>query len=438
MKQDKSVTVVGAGLVGSLLATLLSQKKYHVDVYERRPDMRKKQIDGGRSINLAISARGFHGVEQVGLKDEVMKLATPMEGRVMHNSKGETSFQKYGHNESDRLYSISRGGLNKLLMSAAEATGFANFHFEKPVTQVDLSTGEITVGQESQTLSPKHVIATDGSGSVIRKSLNAEEQSEFLDHGYKELTISPGKSNLSSNLHIWPRGTYMLIALPNLDGSFTCTLFLPFEGPTSFASLDSAQKVTEFFETTFPDALPLIDDLERTFFENPTGKLVTVRCSKWHHQDKFLMMGDASHAIVPFFGQGMNSGFEDVSVFGELLEKRGSIDEKLFEEFFRHRLKDTNAIAQMALENFIEMRDHVGNKQFLMKKKVEHLLHERFPDDYVSRYQQVTFSRVPYSKALQEGLVKDQILDTLCKNLEKVENLDYQLAEQLIHKNLRN
>ncbi len=452
-KKDPKLTLVGAGPVGSLLAAFLARRGYDVDVLERRPDMRKKDIGGGRSINLAVSVRGIHALNQLGIDQEVLKQAVAMKGRMMHSVGGELTFQPYGMDDSQCIYSISRAGLNKTLMSFAEETGRVRFHFEKRVSGVKLAERLLEVVDESgpapssghPTEFPYDVlIGTDGSASAIRQSMSAQpgfqlDQSR-LDYGYKELVIPPsaqgGFSMEKNALHIWPRGAFMLIALPNWDGSYTCTLFLPFEGPVSFASLDSREKVGAFFSEQFSDALPLIENLTESFFSNPTGQMVTVRCSPWNYESSAMLLGDAAHAIVPFFGQGMNCGFEDCTILDQALADFTGNWAILFAEFGGSRKPDSDAIADMAIENFTEMRDKVGDQRFLLEKAVEKVLQTRFGGEYRSRYSLVTFSRVPYRLALKAGEIEASLLSELCQDIQSPENVDMDLAGELIKRKL--
>jgi kynurenine 3-monooxygenase len=432
MRQNKAqAAIVGAGLVGSLLSIFLARRGHRITMYERRADMRRESIAAGRSINLAISSRGLHALKLVGLESEVLKRATPMRGRMMHSPTGELTFQRYGRDDSEYINSISRGDLNKILMTAAEETGRVRIEFHHAVE--DLSS-----------VAAPMIFGADGSSSVVRRSLAASpgftNTEIYLEHGYKELAIPAGPGGnhrLERNaLHIWPRGTYMLIALPNFDGSFTCTLFLPFKGAVSFEAMKTGADVSAFFAEHFADALPLMEGLEEEFFAHPTGHMVTVKCAPWNDAARTLLLGDAAHAIVPFFGQGMNCGFEDCEVLDGLLE-RYSDRAHAFEKFFESRKPNSDAIADMAVENFIEMRDKVADKRFLLEKAVEHILQEKFPDRYVPRYALVTFSRVPYKFAYDAGIVQAGILKELCRDLARPEEVDLRKAEQLINERLR-
>ncbi len=448
MNLGNKITIIGAGPAGSLLSIYLAKRGFEVEIYERRPDMRKVQISGGRSINLAISTRGIHALGEVGVLDSIMKIAVPMKGRMMHASTGELTFQPYGKDETEVIYAVLRSELNMALMNEAEKNPGVKIHFNKRCTGMDFKTGEVELHHEitgqSQTIPTAVVIGTDGSASAIRMDrlkvgrFNFSQQ--YLEHGYKELTIPAGPNGqyqIEKNaLHIWPRHTYMLIALPNIDGGFACIFFFPFEGEPSFASLDGEEKVRRFFQEQFPDAVPLMPNLLENYFTNPTGAMVTVKCDPWHVGDKALLLGDAAHAIVPFFGQGVNCAFESCTYLIECLDKHGADWQKVFAEFESMRKADTDAIAELALENFIEMRDRVADPKFLFKKKVEQALEKKYPTVFVPKYSMVTFHRLPYSVALARGKIQDRILAELCAPIDRVEELDWQKADFLINKEL--
>jgi kynurenine 3-monooxygenase len=441
------ITLIGAGLTGPLLAILLRQRGFPVEIYERRPDMRKVRVNAGRSINLAISTRGIHALRKAGLWDRMRRIIIPMKGRIMHSVAGELTFQPYGKNESEVINSISRAELNVALMNAAEEHE-ATIHFNQRCTTYDLRNHSVRLRDEEtheeSTKEAPVVIGCDGSASAIRAEMLKMNRFDFsqqhLGHGYKELTIPAGASGehqLETNaLHIWPRGNLMLIALPNIDGTFACILFLPFEGEDSFASLSAHEKVTEFFRQRFPDALRLMPGLAENCFANPTGAMVTIKCSPWHVDGNALLLGDAAHAIVPFFGQGINCGFEDCTVLVELIDQYDGDWKRVFSEFERERKVNTDAIADMAVENFVEMRDRVADSRFLFRKKVELMLEQRFPERFVPKYSMVTFHRIPYSVALARGVVQERILAEICDSITRVEDVDWEKAEQLIGRDL--
>lgn len=429
----KNITIVGAGLVGSLLAIFLARKGHRVRIFERRPDMRREAMSAGRSINLALSDRGIRALRQVGIMEEIRKIAIPMHGRFIHNADGSQHFQPYGK-EGQFINSVSRAELNKKLMDLAEEHG-AEIYFNHRCRSIDWATNTISfdandpgtpTADATQPASfPSHqgsdlVFGADGAYSAARLQHQLQHdrfqyQQYYIDFGYKELNIPPavgdGFQLEKHALHIWPRGNYMLIALPNMDGSFTCTLFFPFEGEPSFASLHTPADLRSFFQKTFADAVALMPTLEYDFFTNPTSSLVTVKCYPWIRGDQFALIGDAAHAIVPFFGQGMNCGFEDCSVLSELMDEYGDDWSTILNQFQELRKPDADAIAEMALNNFIEMRDKVADPKFLLQKKIEARLHEKFPDKWIPAYSQVTFSPgIRYSEALERGRRQELIM----------------------------
>ncbi|HEX6168316.1 MAG TPA: NAD(P)/FAD-dependent oxidoreductase [Chitinophagaceae bacterium] len=440
----KEITIIGAGLVGSLLSIYLSKRGYKVKVFERSADMRKERISAGRSINLALSDRGINALDEVGIMDEIRKVCIPMHGRFIHNPDGSTSFQAYGK-EGQFINSVSRGELNKKLMSLAEQHG-AEFLFNHKCELINWQTNTVTFeqpGLQRQTSNFKLLFGADGAYSAARLQHHLHHErfqysQYYIDFGYKELNIpasEKGSFRMEKNaLHIWPRGNYMLIALPNIDGSFTCTLFFPFEGDPSFKSLETKEKVKAFFEKTFTDAVPFMPTLEDDFFRNPTSSLVTVKCYPWIREDKFALIGDAAHAIVPFFGQGMNCGFEDCSVLNSLIERHGEDWTTILSEYQQLRKPDGDAIAELALNNFIEMRDKVADPKFLLQKKIESKLHEKYPDKWIPAYSQVTFSpQIRYSEALERGNKQEAIMNKVM-SAEKIEECwdDDQFHQKII------
>ena len=438
-----TITLIGAGLTGPLLALELVKRGFQVEIYERRADMRRVQMSAGRSINLALSVRGIHALTLAGLWNDMQKIVIPMKGRMMHSATSEITFQPYGRNESEVINSISRADLNIALMNAVEERG-VKIHFQKRCSGIDLKSGVLELQEEktgeTHSVAADVVIGCDGSASAIRGEMLKRSRfnfsQQYLDYGYKELTIPAapgGKHALETNaLHIWPRGNYMLIALPNVDGTFACILFLPFEGKDSFEQLPTRAAVLEFFQLQFPDARALMPDLVDNFLANPVGSMVTIRCSPWYFEGKALLLGDAAHAIVPFFGQGINCGFEDCTVLMELLDQHGADCNKVFSEFERARKQNTDAIADLAIENFVEMRDRVGDPRFLFRKKVEFALQEKYPQRFVPKYSMVTFLRVPYTTALKRGQVQDRMLTELCEHIDRIDDLDWKKAERLV------
>jgi kynurenine 3-monooxygenase len=420
MQSSDSFTVVGAGLAGSLMSILLGRDGYEVDVYERRPDPRQAGADAGRSINLAISARGLHALDQVGLKDEILAMAVPMRGRMVHDPAGHLSFQPYG-TRHQAINSVSRAGLNVALLNAAARFPGVRMHFGLRCTDVDIERGGLELASLEGGISnvnAETIIGADGAFSAIRTQMQKRElfdySQSYLAHGYKELYIPPkpgGGFLMEPNaLHIWPRGGFMMIALPNQDGSFTCTLFWAFEGTNSFANLRGPDEVLRFFEETYPDAVPLMPTLAHDFFANPTGSLVTVRCSPWHIRDKAVLVGDAAHAIVPFYGQGANAAFEDCVALAQCLKQNPNSRLAAVELYDRTRKPSADAIADLALGNFIEMRDRVASPLFRFKKKVEKLLHALFPRSFIPLYTMVSFTTIPYAEAVERAARQDDVL----------------------------
>jgi len=419
---QKNITVIGAGLVGSLLSIYLARRGYPVTVYERRGDMRKEKMSAGRSINLALSDRGLLALEKMGLADEIRDISIPMHGRFIHHQDGSTAFQPYGK-EGQYINSVSRATLNSKLMDLAEAAG-VQIYFNEKLEKIDWQNEQIrfenTAGKSLPSTKTDLLFAADGAFSAARLQHQLQHDQfnysqYYIDCGYKELTIPPtaaGEFAMEKNaLHIWPRKDYMLIALPNLDKSFTCTLFFPFKGAASFEKLDQPEKVKAFFEKTFPDAVPLMPDYISEFFTNPTSSLVTVKCFPWVRDDHFALIGDAAHAIVPFFGQGMNCGFEDCRILDELIGKHNHNWSAILQEYQALRKPDADAIADLAINNFTEMREKTADPVFLLQKKIEAKLHEKYPEEWIPAYSQVTFSpHIRYSEALRRGMQQEAIM----------------------------
>ncbi len=434
--KKQNIAISGAGLVGSLLSIYLAKRGHQVSVFERRLDMRKQTVDAGRSINLALSNRGLRALDEVGLTDEIKKAAIPMHGRVMHDRQSKLTFQPYG-TEGQFINSISRSNLNMVLMDKAESLG-VEFNFENRIAAIDFDKTQLSFQQRTSNIRHREfdaIIGADGAFSAIRGSLQITDRfdysQDYIAHGYKELHIpatETGAFQLEKNaLHIWPRESFMLIALPNPDGSFTCTLFFPFEGTLSFNSLNTESEVKKFLKVTFPDAFALMPNAVDIFMSSPASSLVTVRCFPWT-KNKTLLIGDAAHAIVPFYGQGMNAGFEDCHVLNQLLDKISDWS-SLFSEFQKLRKPDTDAIAQLALDNFIEMRDLVADASFLLRKKIESKLNQRFPKQWIPLYSMVTFhDNIRYSDALAIGQKQKKIMDDVMAqvNIETMwEQLDF-------------
>ncbi|MDR3388932.1 MAG: NAD(P)/FAD-dependent oxidoreductase [Rudaea sp.] len=459
MNRDK-ITLVGAGLVGALFATLLAQRGFPVEVFERRPDPRKGGFLGGRSINLALAERGWHGLRLAGLSAALKPLAVMMRGRMVHHLDGHTELLRYGRDDSEVIWSINRGSLNMALLDAAESAG-ARIHFGRRLQTIDWDKSTLQLVDDETGTTHAHAAATligaDGAGSALRaamaQKIDLGERFDPLDHGYKELEIprlpdlpsaalTPTLSRRRESgdlfamepnaLHIWPRGNYMCIALPNAEGSFTVTLFLPNAGNPGFASVRSPAEVRTLFERDFADTVPLVPDLERDFASNPTGLLGTLYLDRWHIQNRALLIGDAAHAIVPFHGQGMNCGFEDAVELAELMECDPNDSATVFAEFERRRKPDADAIAAMALENYVEMRDSVADAHFLLMRALERQLAARHAGRFVPRYWMVTFSRLPYATAFARGEIQSGILRELCMDKTELAQIDLARADALV------
>jgi len=420
----KKIAVAGAGLVGSLISLYLVRRGYSVSLYERRPDFRKAGAYGGRSINLALSNRGLRALAEVGLADAMRTHALPMHGRMVHTLNGQVSFQPYG-TEGQYINSISRSELNRVVLDAAEAAGVKT-HFSCRITAVDFNATSMSVIREDGNASLVNadvILGADGAFSAVRSAMQVTDRFDFsqswIEHGYKELTIPAGPDGGfqldPAALHIWPRERYMLIALPNPDKTFTCTLFFPFEGSPSFRELDDDRKVQEFFNTVFPDVARLIPGLVEDFRSNPASSLVTVRCYPWV-KNRIALIGDAAHAIVPFYGQGMNAGFEDCRELNQLLDRFSDDWDQVLPEFQCSRKPNADAVSLLALDNFIEMRDLVADPRFILRKKIEARLHERYPNEWIPLYSMVTFhDEIGYNEAYRTGqrqkAVMEKVLD---------------------------
>ena len=426
MSKKEHILIIGAGLCGSLLALRLAQRGYRITLVEKRPDLRKTHQDAGRSINLAFSDRGMKGIRLVGLEEEVKKLCIPMNGRMIHDKEGNTLFSPYSGRKDEYINSISRTDLNILLLDAADRFDNLTVHFNLKCTAVNLQ--EASASFKSYETSEEHtfqgdvLLGADGAGSAVRKSMYLHKKflfsfsQNYLGHGYKELTIpaveSGGYRTEKNALHIWPRGRDMIIALPNLDGSFTVTLFLDYDdAPDSFASLNSPEAISEYFERQFPDAVKLMPQLIEEFQENPVGPLGTIKCNPWSAYGKACLLGDAAHAIVPFYGQGMNASFEDVVVFDQVLSKYEGDWEAVFRNYEKARKKDTDAIADLAVDNFHEMKEHTASALFQEKRKLETAFEKEFPNDYFSKYSLVTFNEhIGYHEAMTRGRAQDKAI----------------------------
>lgn len=449
MKSSKDIAIIGAGLVGSLLAIFMSRRGHRVSIFEKRPDMRKAGIAGGRSINLALSDRGIRALQSVGIMDAVEEICIPMPGRQLHQADGSEYFQPYGK-EGQFINSVSRAALNQLLMSEAEKSG-ASIYFDRRCISIDFKKNEMVLQQEqsgdTEKISADIFFGADGAFSVSRLQMQLQldrfnYSQSYVDYGYKELSIPAGeygRSILKKNaLHIWPRGNFMLIALPNTDGSFTCTLFLPFDGNPSFDMLKNEQRVTSFFQEHFVDVCPLMPTLMEDFFTNPTSSLVTISCHPWIVKEKMALIGDSAHAMVPFYGQGMNCGFEDCQVLDELMEKHEDDWENILYEYQLLRKADGDAISSLALTNFIEMRDKVADEKFLLQKKVEAAFAEKYPNLWTPAYSMVTFSpQLRYSEALRRSEAQQKIMDHIMSEPDIFEKWEGPETEERILENIK-
>ncbi len=430
----QKITIAGAGLAGALLATLLARKGWQVEVFEKRPDPRVKGYEGGRSINLALAERGLHALREAGLNDAVMQQAVMMCGRMVHMKNGDTQLQRYGKDDSEVIWSVHRGELNITLLNAAEAAG-AKITFNRRIETIDFDGKNIQlINDHDRSTSELHfevLIGADGAGSGVRNALKQQnhltERFESLGHSYKELEIPPsstGEFRIEANaLHIWPRGGYMCIALPNTEKTFTVTLFLPNEGDPSFETIPDLAAARKFFEDDFADALPLMPNFDEDFINNPTSGLSTLYCDNWHLDGRVVLLGDAAHAMVPFHGQGMNCAFEDCLALVQHIEQSEDW-EQAFGQFERERKPNALAIQTMALENYVEMRDLVDDPDFLLQRQLERLLAERHPGVFIPRYAMVSFSRVPYRFAYERGLLQRALLVEATKGKQSLAEID--------------
>jgi kynurenine 3-monooxygenase len=432
MSKQKAI-IIGAGLAGSLLSIYLAKRGIEADVYEARGDMRKEEMSAGRSINLALSNRGIAALKEVGLDEYMLAEAVPMHGRMIHAPDGQTRLLPYSGRQGEYINSVSRAGLNVALINEAERYAGVKFYFDEKCVDFDCQSGEAKF--ESRKIAKGNtLIATDGAGSAVRNAMlhggvtRFDFSQKWLEHGYKELHIPPGAGGdflMEKNaLHIWARRSFMMIALPNFDGSFTCTLFLAHTGENSFEQLTDEKSLLEFFQTNFADAIPLMPTLTEDFFKNPIGNLGTIKCFPWNVNGKSLLLGDSAHAVVPFYGQGMNASFEDCRVLNNLIERHGTNWKNVFDEFTISRKENTDAIAQMAEENFYEMRDAVADPVFVRKRELETKLEQTFPN-YFSKYSMVTFREdLPYSVAKRKGNAQDKLLMEICAEVDDVSEID--------------
>lgn len=438
---SKNIAIVGSGLVGSLLAIYLRKAGHSVTIFDRRPDIRTVEFSG-RSINLAMSDRGWKALREVGIEDRIKEIAIPLYQRALHVLDKPMYFQPYGK-QNEAIWSLSRGILNRTMIDLAEEAG-TEFRFDERVWDLDLPEAILFTGDsekgEWKSYKFDHIFGCDGAFSRVRHRMQRRSRfnysQHFLDVGYKELTISPnpdGSHKMDKNaFHIWPRDTFMFIAMPNLDGSFTCTLFLPFEGDISFDRLKTKEDVASFFTTYFPNVSKDIDSLTQDFFENPTSAMVTMKCYPWTYWDKVALVGDAAHAIVPFYGQGMNAGFEDIYVLNQLMQDYGDDWEMIFREYQERRKPNGDAIAELSYRNFLEMSSKTADPGFLLQKKIEKRFAERNPDLWIPAYSRVTFSDRPYTEALAIGDDQEAIMKQIMAIPEIEEKWDSVEVEEKI------
>jgi kynurenine 3-monooxygenase len=441
----KPIAVVGAGLVGALTATLLSQRGFQVTVFEKRPDPRRVGFEAGRSINLALAERGLHALRVAGLEQRVRHETVMMRGRMVHDAAGQTALLRYGVDDSEVIWSVSRGGLTALMLDAADAAG-ARIHFDQTLLSADVPQGRLTLRDADgvvRDVQAPVVIGADGAGSAMRRAMHAHgplgERVEELGHAYKELEIPPTADPAHpfaiepNALHVWPRGHYMCIALPNPSGSFTVTLFLPRDGDhPSFRTISGSGAAQTFFKTEFPDALALMPGFSADWDAHPVGMLATLYLDRWHIDGKAVLLGDAAHAIVPFHGQGMNCGFEDAVELTDLLAATPRDTRSVFEAFQAARKPNADAIAQMALENYLEMRDKVSDPHFLRVRELGGLLAARAPSHFMPRYRMVTFTHLPYAYALQRGKAQDAVVDGILRGHASIADVDLDKAVQTV------
>ncbi|TDT39548.1 kynurenine 3-monooxygenase [Maribacter spongiicola] len=442
-QEKKNIAIIGSGLVGSLLAIYLKRYGHQITVFDRRPDIRNIEFSG-RSINLAMSNRGWNALRAVGIEEEIKKIAIPLDKRAMHVIGKPEYYQKYGK-EGEAIWSISRGVLNKLMIDLAEQNG-VDFRFEEKVWDIDLPEAKVFTGESEKGEWTEYpfdlVFGCDGAFSRVRHKMQRRSRFDysqrFIDVGYKELTIPPntdGSHKLDKHsFHIWPRGKFMFIAMPNLDGSFTCTLFMPFEGDVSFDSIKTKKDAVHFFNTYFPNVMGDIENLIEDFFKNPTSAMVTMKCYPWTYWDKVALVGDSAHAVVPFYGQGMNAGFEDIFVLDEIIKEFGDDWGRIFSTYQEKRKPNADAIAELSYRNFVEMSSKTADTNFLLQKKIEKHFSAKHPEKWIPAYSRVTFSNRPYAEALAEGDAQENIMQEVMKLPNIAEKWDSEEVEKLMLK----
>lgn len=437
----KKITIIGAGLVGTLCALYLVRRGYHIDLFEARSDIRNSPMDYGRSINLALSCRGYTGLEVIGLKQDVSKLIVPMRARAIHEANGEVHFQPFGRHHDEYINAISRTELNALLLNKAEENPKIHLHFDMKLTNLDIHNKKIEFENkqgEFQEHSYELLIGADGAPSQVRETLKSEgvvqASRDYLSHSYKELSISKQHSVglAREHLHLWPRDEFMLLGNPNPDDSITGSLFLANEGRDSFAELDNEKQLTLFFKREFPDAYNVMPNLVQEFFNNPTGHMSTIKCSPWYYRDECLLIGDAAHGIIPFFGQGMNCGFEDCRILDQLLEQYRDDWSRVMPIFYGQRKINTDAVADMSMDNYYEIHSDIRRPKFILEKQVERELMARYPERYVSKHVLVMFTNTPYALAKAYGEVQLKLLDTLCSPINNLKEINWHEVDELM------
>lgn len=442
-QEKKNIAIIGSGLVGSLLAIYLKRYGHQITVFDRRPDIRNVEFSG-RSINLAMSNRGWNALKAVGIEEEIKEIAIPLDKRAMHVIGKEQYFQKYGK-DGEAIWSISRGVLNRRMIDLAEKNG-VEFRFEEKVWDINLPEAKVYTGESEKGEWIEYpfdlVFGCDGAFSRVRHKMQRRSRfdysQDFIDVGYKELTI-PANADGSHKLdkhsfHIWPRGKFMFIAMPNLDGSFTCTLFMPFEGDVSFDSLKTKKDAVHFFNTYFPNVMDDIENLTGDFFKNPTSAMVTMKCYPWTYWDKVALVGNSAHAVVPFYGQGMNAGFEDIYVLDQIIQELGDDWQRIFEIYQERRKPNADAIAELSYRNFVEMSSKTADVNFLLQKKIEKHFAAKHPEKWIPAYSRVTFSNRPYAEALAEGDAQEEIMKKVMSTPGIAEKWDSKEVEELMLK----
>lgn len=438
----KTISIIGAGLVGSLLAIYLARRDYAVDVFESRSDCRAAGSDNGRSINLAMSCRGITGLSGAGILPMVEKLMVPMRARAIHDEKGDVKYQAFGRHHDEYINAIQRTDLNKMLLDETDKFPLIRWHFNTHLLHLDVSRKEAHFKRSdgSQfTNAYQRLIGADGASSQVRTSLQQQglvsASRDFISHGYKEIAISSASSNhlAREHLHLWPRDSLLLLGNPNLDNSVTGSLFLPLEGENSFSSLDNAPRIKAFFEKAFPDIAPMVPDVAGDFLNHPVGHMSTVKCSPWHHDDQCLLIGDAAHGLIPFFGQGMNSGFEDCRILNDFLDLYHDDWSRVMPAFYLARKPNTDAASEMSTDNQHEIQMGIRNQRFNFKKQLEQHLMQRYPDRYVSKHVLVMFTNTPYAIALAHGRLQSTLLDKICNQSTQLSDVDWLRVDELMH-----